>query len=543
MSQQLQSINLVAPGFKGINTEDSPMAEDYSFADVADNAVIDQRGRIASRKGVRLWSQDNTGIGDSFVKTVHHFFDDIGNEAIFVTANQKIFMSESTTNYMDTLTDVTPTGYLITDDDWKIVNFNGAAYFFQVGLEPLVYTHDEGLRTFGEVKGSDTDPRFFCHEAIAAYGRLFVVDNGADKQIVSWSDLLIGTDFEGGSSGSVEVNKAWPDGHDEVVALAAHNDRLIVFGMHSILVYSDAFSPAMMVLEDTISGVGCIDRNSVQPIGTDVLFVDKSGLRSFGRVIQEKSMPMSDLSVNVKTGLIAMINNRVGSVSSVFSPEHSFYLLTLPEDNKTFCFDVKGRLENNAFRVTEWTSSPFTAWERRQTDGKLLTGTKDGLGEYDGYWDEVNSGGVIEGKSYLFRYYSPSLTFGDSSKLKFLKKIRPTIIGANTSTVRVRWAYDFGTYFSTQSFQMGNQVPSYYSSPKDVAGDFIAEGGLSKYTDGSPAQAADKAEYTGGELIVRPPINASGSGSVVTIGLESDINGFALSLQEINVLALMGKTL
>ena len=90
---------------------------------------------------------------------------------------------------------------------------------------------------------------------------------------------------------------------------------------------------------------------------------------------------------------------------------------------------------------------------------------------------------------------------------------------------------------------MGNQVPSYYSSPKDAAGDFIAEGGLSKYTDGSPGQEADKAEYTGGELIIRPPINASGSGSVVTIGLESDINGFALSLQEINVLALMGKTL
>ena len=138
MSQQLQSINLVAPGFKGINTEDSPMSEDYSFADVADNAVIDKRGRIASRKGVRLWTQDKTGIGSSFVKTIHHFFDDIGNEAIFVTANQKIFMSESTTDYMDTLTDVTPAGYSITNDDWKIVNFNGAAYFFQVGLEPLV---------------------------------------------------------------------------------------------------------------------------------------------------------------------------------------------------------------------------------------------------------------------------------------------------------------------------------------------------------------------------------------------------------------------
>ena len=40
MAQQLQSINLVAPAFKGVNTEDSPLAQDPSFAEIADNAVI-----------------------------------------------------------------------------------------------------------------------------------------------------------------------------------------------------------------------------------------------------------------------------------------------------------------------------------------------------------------------------------------------------------------------------------------------------------------------------------------------------------------------
>jgi hypothetical protein len=41
MAQPLQSINLVAPAFKGINTEDSPLAQDTSFAEVADNAIIE----------------------------------------------------------------------------------------------------------------------------------------------------------------------------------------------------------------------------------------------------------------------------------------------------------------------------------------------------------------------------------------------------------------------------------------------------------------------------------------------------------------------
>ena len=60
MAQPLQSINLVAPAFKGINTEDSPLAQDPSFADVADNAVIDKRGRIAARKGLDTLTDDKT---------------------------------------------------------------------------------------------------------------------------------------------------------------------------------------------------------------------------------------------------------------------------------------------------------------------------------------------------------------------------------------------------------------------------------------------------------------------------------------------------
>ena len=43
MAQPLTSINLVAPAFKGVNTEDSPIAQDPSYADVADNAVMHVR--------------------------------------------------------------------------------------------------------------------------------------------------------------------------------------------------------------------------------------------------------------------------------------------------------------------------------------------------------------------------------------------------------------------------------------------------------------------------------------------------------------------
>ena len=503
MAQPLQSINLVAPAFKGVNTEDSPIAQDPSFADVADNAVIDKRGRIAARKGINVVTTDKTALGTDYVHKIHYFYDDAGNEVVFTAGNNKIMTGTTT------LTDVTPGSYTITANNWKIVNFNDKAYFFQRGYDPLVYDNATGLRTFTVANSTATDATLKCHEALAAYGRLWVVDNATDTQTIYWSDLLIGTDFTNGSSGSIDISKAWPDGYDEVRALAAHNDLLVIFGKHSILVYQGASSPASMALADTIAGVGCICRNSVQHIGTDVLFMSNSGLRSLGRTIQEKSLPLSDLSLNIKTELIEVISARTEPTASVYSPENSFYLIAFPDQSVVYCFDLKGALENGAYRVTRWPSVDHKSFERK-VDGTLYVGTSDGLGTYSGYQDNTSS--------YRFRYYSPGLTFGDPSKIKILKKLRPTVVGANDATVSMRWAYDFDTSFNSYVFTVGTQTPSYYG---------LGEFGI--------------AEFTGGEFTTRNVVNTTGNGTIITIGLESEINGSALSLQEINVLALIGK--
>ena len=542
MAQPLQSINLVAPAFKGVNTEDSPIAQDPSFADVADNAVIDKRGRIAARKGVDLLTTVSTDLGTDYVQKIHHFYDEDGNEEIFATGNNRILKATTTTFTNDTLTDIsTAVGSTITDNNWKIVNFNNKAYFFQRNHQPLVYDNASGLATFT----STAD--LYCHEALAAYGRLWIADGAAGNKTIYWSDLLIGTDFTGGSSGSIDVSKAWPDGFDEIRALAAHNNHLIIFGKHSILVYGGASSPASMALVDTVAGVGCICRNSVQYTGTDVLFVSETGLRSFGRTIQEKSMPLSDLSINVKTEFIAEIIGRSEPTASVYSPENSFYLITFPNSTTTYCFDLKGRLENGGFRVTRWGSAPFRAYERK-ADGTLLVGTVHGIGEYANYYDQYwdPTAGAIANGIYRFRYYSPALTFGDPSKIKILKKLRPTLVGANNATVSMRWSYDFDTSFKSQQFTVGDQTPFYFSDPRDASNN-PAGGGLAEFSNpvdglGNPAGGGD-AEFTGGVNTSRKAINTTGGGSVITIGLEADIEGDALSLQEINVLALIGKTI
>jgi len=508
MAQPLQSINLVAPAFKGINTEDSPLAQDPSFADIADNAVIDKRGRIASRKGYSVLTTDKTVLGTAKIRSIKEFEDSSGNRKIFSVGNNKIISGTTT------LVDETPASYTITADNWKMVNFNNKIYFFQRGYEPLVYDNAGGsvvkLSTVSGAAGVAST--MYGNEVISAYGRLWTADFSSDKSTIYWSDLLIGHDWSGGTSGSIDVSKVWPDGYDEIVALAAHNGLLIIFGKHSIIAYSGAEAPATMVLADTVAGVGCVDRDTVQHTGTDVLFLSHTGLKSFGRTIQEKSMPISSLSGNVTKDIIALLQNESEFYRTVYSPEEGFYLITFTAQDTTFCFDVRGTLENGAYRVTRWPGTGFTAYARKE-DGTLLIGNGNGISEYTGNDDN--------GASFRFKYYSPGLTFGDPSRLKILKKLRPTIVGANSAVVFLKWAYDFDSFFQTAEFTVGNQVTGYYNE--------------SEYNT--------TVEFTGGDLTSRRGINTTGGGGVITIGLEADIDGSGLSLQEINVLALMGKVL
>ena len=507
MAQPLQSINLVAPAFKGINTEDSPLAQDTSFAEIADNAIIDRRGRLASRKGNAVLTTDKTVLGTDYLSNIHEFYDSAGNEVIFSTGNNKIMTGTTT------LVDATPGSYTITANDWKIFNFNDHAYFFQRGYEPLVYSNSLGAVTkMSSVAGASVTSAQYANEAIGAYGRVWCVGNATNDNTIYWSDLLIGHDFSGGSSGSIDVSKAWPNGFDKVVSIAAHNGLLVVFGENNTLVYSGAESPATMAIQDTIPGVGCVDRKSVQNIGTDLLFLTQTGLRSLGRSIQEKSLPITDLSRNIKQELIANVLAKTESVSTVYSPENYFYLLCFPDLNLVYCFDIRGTLENGAYRVTRWPSVDFKSFHRDR-NGDVYIGTTAGLGTYNNYFDN--------GNIYRFRYFSPGLSFGDPSKIKMLKKIRPTIIGGNNADIFLKWSYDFETATNTSTFRTSSATPGFF--------------GQSEY---------NVAEYSEeGTVISRSSINTRGYGSVISVGLETDINGYALSLQEMNVLALIGKTL
>ena len=109
-----------------------------------------------------------------------------------------------------------------------------------------------------------------------------------------------------------------------------------MFLRNSIVIFADntgsaSFDPAQLRLVEVINRVGCVARDSIQNTGSDIIFLSEDGLRSLGRVIQEKSLPMRDLSANVRDDLVHDVRGHpLKDIKSIYSEDNAFYLLLLP---------------------------------------------------------------------------------------------------------------------------------------------------------------------------------------------------------------------
>jgi hypothetical protein len=276
---------------------------------------------------------------------------------------------------------------------------------------------------------------------------------------------------------------------------------------------SPAVAGTTIFLKDTVEGVGCIERDSIQATGNDILFLSNRGVMSLGRLIQEKSLPLRDVSKNVRTDLMEMSNFESLPVKSLYSAEDAFYLLTFPSSNTTYCFDVRQPMEDGSFRVTTWSGILPLAFNELASDGFYI-GLSTGIVKYAGYLDDA--------ATYQMSYYSNELDFGNPGILKFLKKFHITIIGGGSATANLNWAYDYSDNFSKQQFE------------------FEASGVIGEY---NVSEFNTTAEFTGGVEIQTPKVNTTGSGNVVKIGVVSTINNNAFAIQKIDILAKIGRLL
>jgi len=516
MSQALERFSISAPGFYGLNTQDSPLDLAAGFALTAINCILDKYGRMGARKG---WTKVNTSsgnLGANPIGVIHELVRTDGSVTTLFAGNNKLFKLSGTT-----VTELTygggGTAPSITASNWQCASLNGITYFFQSGHDPLIYDPAVSSTTYRRVSEKSgyagTVPQ--GNICISAYGRLWIAGSATDKTTLTFSDLIAGHVYTGGTSGTLNVNNVWANGADEITGLAAHNGFLFIFGKRQILVYQGATAPSTMSLYDTVVGIGCQWRDSIQSTNTDVVFLSNSGVRSVLRTIQEKSAPFRDLSKNVRNDLMQLVaGESPANIKAVYSEVDAFYLLTFPTAGQVYVFDTRNVMQDGSARVTTWNDIKPTAMFALR-NGDLLLGKTGYVGKYGGYLDDT--------ETYRMQYYTNHADLGDIAVTSIVKRISIVAIGGSDQVVTIKWGYDFSENYLSQNVSVPTQG--------------ISEYGIAEYGDnGIPV-----AQYAGGIVIQNLFSQATGSGKVVQTGYEAEVNGFELSIQKIEILAKHGR--
>jgi len=617
MAKQLQTTTISAPGFLGINTQESSVDLSSGYALEAYNCVIDKFGRIGARKG---WTKQNSSTNSDLGTNDIEFLFELGEtEQVIAGGNNLLLTLDSgvlTTAVDTTVSNAAGTGttaYTITGNNWSassIVFGEGPdisphAYLAQAGHLPLVYhklgaSHAHtGVYGFNLLSDAGSVPTpyvsspsdFKPNVVLGAYGRTWWANIVNDEQTVYFSALLDGTNLSTGDSGYLSLVDVFPNG-DQVVGLAAHNGFLVIFGKRNIAIYSNPIDVTRLELVDLIANVGCIARDTIINTGTDVMFLSDTGLRSISRVIQEKSAPINNISFNVRDDLVAFVDSETNKdrIKSAYYPKDAFYVLTLPTSKYVFCFDLRGRLQNGACRVTIWDSIEPTAFYTTYA-GDLLIGKEGYVGKYISYLDNDTI--------YKMRYYTNNFDLGNPTSLKVLKKANFTVVGGVGQNVFIKYGFDYiSSYrdirktlsagsvyeFNVNKFGVNNVtvVGSQSFSNSTPTTNTITD------TDGTHYQVAFKSvfdpsngydlpqstkfdsgdgfyyvpdtnsgeepnaiiylksadalsEYSSGLALEEVRSNLGGSGSILQLGFEADINQNPLSIQKIDVYVKTGK--
>lgn len=91
MVAKLLTTSIAAPGFYGLNTQDSVVSLESGFATVATNCVIDKFGRIGARKGWSAAHAANTDLGSNAVKAIGELIAADGTSYTIAAGNNKLF--------------------------------------------------------------------------------------------------------------------------------------------------------------------------------------------------------------------------------------------------------------------------------------------------------------------------------------------------------------------------------------------------------------------------------------------------------------------
>jgi len=511
MAQQLVTIDLVAPGWLGLNREARGRLLPPTYATVATNLRINKEGILASRLGQT--DQTTTAITSTpNIESLHEYIVAAGTVEMIQAWDGGIGNNIDDPEGNDVSGSVTD-----ADGNWLFHNFNDKCLAFQSGQKLSIYTGT----TFAYVsESSGTAPTSGI--AGVAYGRVWQVDS-ADGANLKYSGLLDEADWGGSGAGSIDFSNIWTNGQDRITAIIGYNGALVVFGMRHIVFIIDGtgselgLNPANAYVVDVISGTGCVDQKTLQAIGeTDLLYLSLNGVQSLSRVIQERSNPTNTVSRAITTDLMsAYRSSTAGEIRSTYSDVEGLYILSFPSLSLSYAFDASrpysaASQDIQLLPIFQWDLAP-TSWSARES-GDLLMGGAGNVYKYSGFTDD--------GTKIAIDYESPWLELGEElgNRLKILKKIGAIIFTSLDGNIVYKWSTDFDTSFNSYTTTLAAPLGA-------------SEWGISKWNED---------EWSGPISLTIQRIPARITGQYFKVGLTASLDT-SFSIQQIELLAKLGR--
>lgn len=572
MAQPINQFTIRGQGFQGLNTEMSPIGSDPSYALKADNCVVDRVGRISSREAfapgadLSQWFRDDTDLTNVSAYYKSDGYNSLEPQPVCTAVSGTYRTGTITRAVYDGVESVESVGldpekpfaYSLAYESGGQIQPCTYPSIDETGLERSLYVHfkddlflfsrgNSFLKYDGGGVWSDvtyTPPKNDSGNivekidgdiAISAYGRLWVSGVNGDYQTIHYSSLLredqwydgqATPDDDQNTGGIINVSEYWPVEFDQIVNIHAHNGMLIVFGRRSILVYANANTgdPAGengIVLQDGISNVGLIERDAICNIGTDVMFCDDTGVRSLGRVIQEKSNPIGEPSMNVKREFMSMIEEEersddvVKGIQMAYFPSKSLVVCLFRGSGVAYAFSTERPSSTGGARTTRWTDCHFKAMyfaEDAKMGTAYLAGDKNmGLLRYEGYKGRV---------PFRLDFESMALGVTQNDVQKVIPKSIVYVVMSPSVPTNARAKWGFGSYLTYHY--------DFLVEPDGTTEFAVAEFGSDEFVGGRPG-------------IWREKVNTKGAGEFMRCGLEIEVNGSPFAIQEIAVNSAIGR--
>ena len=336
----------------------------------------------------------------------------------------------------------------------------------------------EGLTDYGEViitdRGSGVKPMYFkmtgtgsalssrtyfCEEITVSgteypkfcviHDRHLVVAGAATTpNTIYYSNTLLDssnnddlTDFTGTGSGSIVLD-------DQVVGIKSFRDDLIIFCSNSIYKLQNINDSNAIIVTPITKNVGCLDGNSIQEIGGDLVFLSPDGIRTIAGTARIGDVELSSVSRQVQSiiGDVAAEIDTYRISSTVLRSKSQYRLFYSGSGASTGTSrGIIGTFTPNRF---EWAETLGI-----QAHGLTSGFDKDGVektyhGDKDVYSYVHDNGNYFTpagtATNIVAEYQTPNFDFGDVGTRKTLLYTRMSFTpeGDIQPTLRVRYDYE-----------------------------------------------------------------------------------------------------